>query len=152
MLFLLSCRLVSARHLKKNKEYENLHAERMKSRVANVELAIRTGSQFFQSDSTPRVKKIKPETNEALNSCEDLHGLVGKLVEQGSGEDDYTSLLAVEEQGKKGNNGNTPEVGALSEPGSMLTGPQSSMSSLEPHPASRKSKYVAYVIRSYVHV
>lgn len=42
-------RLISARHLQKSKEYEALHAEKAKSGVPNLELAILTGNQFFYS-------------------------------------------------------------------------------------------------------
>ena len=42
-----SFRLISARHVSKNKMYESLHAEKAKSGASNVGLAIRTGEEFF---------------------------------------------------------------------------------------------------------
>ena len=50
-------RLISARHLQHSKEYEGLHAEKAKSGVSNIELAIRTGKDF----EYPKSKRVKKE-------------------------------------------------------------------------------------------
>lgn len=58
---ILSClRLISARHVTKNKLYASLQAEKAKSGVQDLELAIRTGDDYFQTYAYG--KKVKRDT------------------------------------------------------------------------------------------
>lgn len=57
---LLYLRLISARHVTKNKLYASLQAEKAKSGVQDLELAIRTGDDYFQTYAYG--KKVKRDT------------------------------------------------------------------------------------------
>ena len=94
-------RLVSARHVSKNNEYERLHAEKAKSGMDDLELAIMTGNKYFTPDirSNRRIKKEEEGTNErtpvisldnepspALVSMESLQELTDTLSKLDSGD------------------------------------------------------------------